>query len=110
MAPAILAPFVAQRVVAWGLVEVTDPVALRNAGATPAPGVSWSSILIVAAVVGALYRFRDSFSSHTMLEVAIGTLVLTVATLHWLRRQAVRRQRAVFGISDTPDDTPIVPR
>lgn len=110
LAPAITAPLLAQRVVAWDLVEVTDPVALRNAGVKPMPSVSWPSILFFAATIWVLYRFRDDLNSHTMLQVAVGALLLTVAILHWLRRQGVRRQRAVFDISDTPENTPTVPR
>lgn len=110
LAPAILGPFVAQRIVARGLPEVTDPVTLRNVGAQAPANVSWSSIVVFSAAIGVLFMFRDDLNSHTMLQVAVGVLILVVAVLHWLRRQGVRRQRAVFDISDPPDNKPIVPR
>jgi hypothetical protein len=108
--PALAAPFLAQRVVVWGLPEVTDPLVLREVGSTAGTAFPWGSTVILALFAAGVYYFGFRFNAHTLFQAGVGGLALLAIILQWLRRERLRREREFFRVSDTPENRPIVPR
>ena len=110
LVPAMLAPMLAEFVIARRLQEVTDPVAIRNAGIQRPKASLFAPLTVLVAIGAAIYFFGDRLSWHTSVQAIVGVCAVMLVIVQWLRRERLRRERAFFHVSQAPDNKPIEPR